>query len=672
MTAAAADATPLGARGSLALALLGLAFGLSLFFNGLHIPLLNASGVLLVLVLAVALAPGIRDGWRLPRSPAAGWLVVWWVFLGVSLAWSTVVFTSSLYYWWLSALPLTFFALVLAPAPKAWTRRALAGLLAAAAVLAAWALVQYFALPAVYGYRAHHPLLNANNLAGLLSLALFPAVARFLLVEGQGDRARFLLLTLLLFAGVVSTQSRGALIGLAVALAVLAVFGRGLPGVNLRRLVVLGASGLAVFLVMDWWAGAGLSRRVETLGAIGSQSSFLNRLAVWEGTWHIIRDQPWLGTGLGTFFLYYPAYRLPTDTSTGGFYAHMDPLQFWAELGILGPVLFYAVLIAILVQTVRAVRHLGSDDPARLAILGPFAGLLAVAVHTHITFHLYILPILMGAGILLAAWQLACERALERPRARVALPQGAHPRVWRWLLAGVAVLVVLNLGSAGVADRMIKRGRAAVDAGEIGRALVHFHAARALAPASDTAWALGAEIRGAAMSNPELDLSQLDREALYGEAHRMLDQAMRRNPARAKLHYTRGRLYRVAPPGAEARPRERAERAWRTALAKDPRLIEARMALADLYLAADRPEEALAVLEAGLKWPYPGTRPLGLFLRTADLRDRLGDRGGAVALARRALERLPEDRARVRRALRERYLASDGGDAPEEGGHGAP
>ncbi len=671
MTASQAGGPPLGVRGSAALALLGLAFGLALFFNGIHIPLLSASGVLLVLVLAVALAPGIREGWRVPRSPPAAWLVVWWAFLAVSLGWSTVVFTSSLYYWWLSALPLTFFALVMAPAPKAWTDRALAGFLAAAAVLAVWALVQYFALPEVYGYRAYHPLLNANNLAGLLSLALLPATARFLLAEGRGKRTGFLLLTLLLFAGVVSTQSRGALIGLAAALAVLVVFARGLPGVNIRRVGVLGGAGLAVFLVMDWWAGAVLVERVETLGAIGAESSYRNRLRIWGSTLAMALERPWTGFGLGTFFLYYPCFRQPGDVS-GGFYAHMDPLQFWAELGILGPVLFYAVLIAILVQTVRAVRRLGADDPLRLAILGPFAGLLAVAVHTHITFHLYILPILMGAGILLAAWQLACERALERPRVRVALPQGAHPRVWRWLLAGVAVLVVLNLGSAGVADRLIKRGRAAVDAGEIGRALGHFHAARALAPASDTAWALGAEIRGAAVSNPEMDLSGSDRKALYREAHRMLDQAMRRNPARAKLHYTRGRLYRVAPAGAESRPRERAEAAWRTALAKDPRLIEARMGLADLYLAGDRPEAALAVLEAGLKWPYPGTRPLGLFLRTADLRDRLGDRAGAVALARRALERLPEDRAKVRRALRERYLADNDGDLSEEGSHGTP
>ena len=647
-------------RAWLGLALLGTAFGLALFFNGLHIPLLSAAGVLLAGLLALALAPGIRQGWQVPRSAPAGWLVAWWVFLAISLAWSSVVFTSSLYYWWLSALPLTFFALVLAPAPWAWTRAALAGLGVTAVGLSAWALVQFFVLPETFHFRAHHPLLNPNNLAGLLSLALLPAVAAFLGAADRGRQGLFLAAALALFAGVVSTQSRGALVGLGVALLALLLAGRGAPGVNPRRTGALTAGGAAIFLVMDGWTGAGLSQRVETLGAVGSESSFLTRLEIWKGTWGIVQDHPWLGTGLGTFFLYYPAYRLPADTSSGGYYAHMDPLQFWAELGVGGPLLFYLLLTAILVQTVRAVRTLAPSSPARLQVLGPFAGLLAVAVHTHITFHLYILPLLIAAGVVLAAWQLRCEQALGQPRVRVALPDRAHPRVWRWVLAGVVALAVLNLGSAGLADRFIHWGRAALDAGDTPRALRYFHTARALAPASDTAWALGAEIRGAALGQTGLGLTAGDRAALYREAHRMLDKAQRRNPVRASIDHTRARLYLLAPEGSEASPRAKAEAAWRSALEKDPRLLEARMGLANLYADRGAKGRALAVLEAGLKWPYPGAKPLGLFLRTADLRQETGDLAGALAVARSALERLPQKRAGLRRRIRERYAAPAG------------
>lgn len=645
-----------------ALVLVGAAFGLGLFFNGMHIPLLSASGVLLVGFLALALAPGIRAGWLVPRSPAAAWLVVWWVFLAFSLAWSTVVYTSSLYYWWLSAFPLTFFGLVLAPSPPAWTRAGVVGLTTGAVILAVWALVQFFALPDLFHYRAHHPLLNANNLAGLLGLLLLPVVARYL-GAGKGQEGLYLAIALVLFAGVVSTQSRGALVGLGVGLAVLLAGSRRAGGLNPRRLAALGGIGLAIFLVMDWWTGASLSHRVETLGSVGSESGLMTRMAVWKGAWAIVQDYPWLGTGLGTFFLYYPRYRLPEDSSTGGFYAHMDPLQFWTELGIGGPILFYALLTAILIQTVRAVRAVAPDSPERLAILGPFAGLLAVAVHTHITFHLYILPILIATGVVLAAWQLSCERALGRARVRISLPEQAHPRVWRWLLAGVVVLVMMNLGSAGMADRFIKWGRQALGDGEIPRAMDYFHYARALTPASDAAWVLGAEIRGAALSRSDLGLSRMERASLYREAQRMLQRARKRNPARGGLDHTRARLYLVSPEGMEPQFREKAESAWRTALSKDPGLIEARLGLADLYLARGKEERALSLLESGLKRPYPGTKPLALFLQTARLRDRSGDMEGALELARKALRRTPESQEKVRRAIRERYGVGESGGA---------
>jgi len=656
-----------------ALVLLAAAFGLALFFNGVHIPLLSAAGVLLVAFLALSLAPGIRPGWQVPRSGAAGWLVAWWVLLAVSLAWSTVVFTSSLYYWWLSALPLTYFGLVLAPSPRSWTRVALGGLTLAGAALAVWALVQFFAFPEAYKFRASGPLLNANNLAGLLNLALLPVAGAFFLAQGRRRQGLLLGLTLLLFAGVVTTQSRGALVGLVVAAAALVLGSRRAPGVTLPRLGLLAAGALAIFLVLDGWAGSDLSQRVETLGSVGSQSSFQTRLAVWEGTWHMVRDHPWLGTGLGTFFLYYPRYRLLADGATGGFYAHMDPLQFWAELGIAGPVLFYLVLIAVLVRTVRAVRAAPPESGLRLRILSPFAGLLAVAVHTHITFHLYVMPILIACAVLLAAWELACERALGAPRARVALPENAHARVWRVLLGAVVVLVILFLGSAGVADRFLKEGRAAVSDGEIQAALRDFHIARALAPASDTPWALGAEIRTAALNHPGLGLSGKDRMALYREAQRMLDRAQRCNPARAALDQARARLYLAAPEAAGGRPEQQAEYAWRRALRKDPRMLKARMALARHYLERGEKGKALALLEDGLRWPYPGAQPLGLYLLTADLRDRLGDRPGAVELARKAMDRLPEGSERLRRALRERYGLDGRGSrgGPEEDGGGA-
>jgi O-antigen ligase len=655
----------LGAGGLAAMGLLGAAFALALFFNGMHIPLLSLATAALVVFVALALAPGLRRGWGVPRSGALFWLVVFWVFLAVSLAWSTVIHTSHLYYWWISALPLTAFGLLLAPDPGARTRFAFRGVAAASGVLALWALVQFFAFPEAFGYRAQGPLLNPNNLAGLLNLILLPLLAGFLRGRDTGRRWVLFGLSLLLFAGMTATQSRGGLIGLALGLAVLVGLGGGLRAGNWRPLLAwLGAAAL-VFAVMDGWSGAGLGQRVESLGAVGAQSSVQTRVHIWQATWAMIQDHPWLGTGLGTFFLYYPQYRHPADGS-GGFYAHMDPLQFWAETGVLGPVLFYAFLLAVLVMTLRAVGRLPRGAPQRLGVAGPFAGLLAVAVHTHITFHLYVLPILIAGGIVLAAWHLACEEALGRSRAAVALPPDAHPAVWRGIVAGMVLLVFLSAGSPGVADRALAWGRQAVTDGEIQKALGHFHVARALAPASDSPFALGAEIRRAALAGGKESLDRDTRRQLYRQALRFLRRAEANNPVRPAVNATRAELFLAASPDLVADATRRAERQWRRALGKDPRFLEARFALAALYRRQGRLAEAERALAAGLKWPYPRTRPVPLYLKTARLRSRLGDPGGARELARRAMERLPQG-SEAATAIAEHFALD-----PGEGRHGAP
>lgn len=645
----------LSLREGLVLAPLWAAFAGALFFNGIHIWLLGLAGVLLVVFAVLAVGPGIRESWRVPRSPAAAALVVFWAFLGISLAWSTVVFTSSLYYWWLSALPLTFFALILAPSPEAWTRAALTGLGLGVLVLAGWALVQFFGFPEEYGFRAQGPLLNPNNLAGLLNLALVPLIAGYLGV--QRERATVLLFggSVLVFAGVTATQSRGALIGLAIGLAVLLVFGRHTPGARALRLASLGGACLAVFVFMNWWADDVLAQRLETLGSVGAQASFQTRLAIWEGTWSIVANHPWLGTGLGTFFLYYPRYRLAADDSSGGYYAHMDPLQLWSEIGVAGPLLFYLFLTAILVQTVRAVRTVPETSRLRLEVLGPFGGLLAVAVHTHITFHFYILPILIAAGAVLAGWQLACERATGDTRKSISLPAGAHPRVWRAILAGIVALVLLDLGSATAANRFIHWGREAVSQGEVGSALDYFHYARALAPASDTAYALGAEIRREALRRAEGEFTDKEKAALYREAHDLLDRAQQWSPPRAKLDHVRGQLYQVAPDDTERDREALAKTALQRALTKDPLFLDARLDLVSLYRERGKDRKALETLEAGTLWPYPGLKAFELYLRLAGLRRELGQEEEARQATREAIKRIPEGNSKLARQLAGRY-----------------
>jgi tetratricopeptide (TPR) repeat protein len=96
-----------------------------------------------------------------------------------------------------------------------------------------------------------------------------------------------------------------------------------------------------------------------------------------------------------------------------------------------------------------------------------------------------------------------------------------------------------------------------------------------------------------------------------------------------------------------------ARRAYERALRLDPRFLPARRALASLLRRQGNPGEALAVVEAGLRWPYSDDRPVGLFLQAADLHWQQGRRDEARRLARKALKRT--NNPRLARSVGQRF-----------------
>lgn len=70
------------------------------------------------------------------------------------------------------------------------------------------------------------------------------------------------------------------------------------------------------------------------------------RLALWQGTFNLLTNRPFLGSGLAGFPDYYDQYRLPRHTELL-LYPHNLFLNFWTELGLLGLVAFCWLLIKI-------------------------------------------------------------------------------------------------------------------------------------------------------------------------------------------------------------------------------------------------------------------------------------------------------------------------------------
>jgi putative inorganic carbon (hco3(-)) transporter len=244
--------------------------------------------------------------------------------------------------------------------------------------------------------RATSVYMHPNNLALYLVRAVAFALALLILSPApRRERALFVALPILL-AGLALTFSRGAFLGLAVAIAVLGVAaGRRLARVTLLVAAVGGAGFLAL-------AAARLSS-----GSLGL------REYIWRSTLAMIRDHPAFGVGLDQFLTQYtPRYVNPAawgERFTS--HPHDFLLDFWVRLGIMGLAWILWLLVSLAVRVVQSWR-LGEAGERRLLVAATLA-CLAALVHGTIDNFYFLIDLAFSWWLLLALLQIATLPASE-------------------------------------------------------------------------------------------------------------------------------------------------------------------------------------------------------------------------------------------------------------------
>jgi putative inorganic carbon (HCO3(-)) transporter len=275
--------------------------------------------------------------------------------------------------------------------------------------------------------RGIHP----NELGGALLLFLPVAVAavgareRAAAWQTWASRAAALLLSLLLGAVLVLSQSRGAWIG--------AVAGLGaMLWVRWRRMRgVLALAGLVLALGLVY---AGPQTAVQAafasagLGDAGNLASTINlegRLELWSRALYAIQDFPFTGCGLGTFRrvvqVLYPLFLIGPDADLG--HAHNVFLQVALDLGLPGLVAYLALVGTALWIGWR----LATSGPGALQPPHPHRWLALGIVGALVAFHTYGLTdtIALGAkpgvalwvllGLAAALWRTSQETGTHQP-----------------------------------------------------------------------------------------------------------------------------------------------------------------------------------------------------------------------------------------------------------------
>ncbi|MDP2939837.1 MAG: O-antigen ligase family protein [Candidatus Omnitrophota bacterium] len=109
-----------------------------------------------------------------------------------------------------------------------------------------------------------------------------------------------------------------------------------------------------------------------------------DRFRVWGVAFRMIRENPFLGKGLGTFMDYFSKYKPNIVVQ----YAHNCFLQIWAEAGIFSLVSFLAFAASVLFEGINKFKQ--NND---FVLLGLVASMFAFLVHSFFDTNLYSLQL---------------------------------------------------------------------------------------------------------------------------------------------------------------------------------------------------------------------------------------------------------------------------------------
>jgi hypothetical protein len=283
--------------------------------------------------------------------------------------------------------------------------------------------------------------INKNHFAFLIEMALGLVVGVAFMQRGRRDRVLlYFSLLLLMWAGIILSNSRGGLLTIAVQ-AIFAVLlfvnsrtlsrepGAGESGwIRWTRSIVvttitIGALLLIIVAGVVWLGGDQLATGVETatLEMTGTDASEMHEAArrrdIWRATWLMFKSRPIAGNGLGGYWAAVPVYHSASGVLTPQ-QAHNDYLELLASGGVLGAGLFVWFIVALIRQARQSVS--AGRGLQRAVVLGTIISLVGVGVHSIVDFGLHITINALVFVVLLAILSLkSMERESSNSRSRV-------------------------------------------------------------------------------------------------------------------------------------------------------------------------------------------------------------------------------------------------------------
>lgn len=214
---------------------------------------------------------------------------------------------------------------------------------------------------------------NHYNGLGVYLVVVLSLVLSLLLSNKIQYKYKFILfiLEILLAMCLMLTFSRGSWLGFVCILFLMLML-----SCKLKQLAPI----FIIFGILIFFLPAMKERAAFTFSPIGDADRFI----VWQSAIRMIKENPFLGKGIGTFMDYFHAYA-PNKTIQ---YAHNCYLQIWAETGIFSLLSFLVFTGAILYQAIKIFRK-NSD----YLLLGLICAVFGFMIQSFFDTHLYSLPL---------------------------------------------------------------------------------------------------------------------------------------------------------------------------------------------------------------------------------------------------------------------------------------
>jgi O-antigen ligase len=230
------------------------------------------------------------------------------------------------------------------------------------------------------------PFVDGDHFAGFVELIAPLGLALLLFRSWRREQVTLLLLfTIVPIGALILSASRGGIICLTLEFALLIFLSR---RHRIGRRQLLGAAAV-VLVAGNFIVWLGVSKAIERFEQLTHEGiSGELRVSIYQDTWRIILDHPWVGTGLGTLGTVYPRYASFYNGLTVD-HAHNDYLELLAETGIVGG-LFGLSFFAFLCWRGLSVLKSQRNPVVRATIAGSLTACAGLLLHSLVDFNLHI------------------------------------------------------------------------------------------------------------------------------------------------------------------------------------------------------------------------------------------------------------------------------------------